>query len=51
MIIKFLPLLMLPLLGMGKNKANREMPLGGNTSSKTQSLEIKRNTFYNLFII
>ena len=48
MIIKFLLLLMLPLVGMGQTNANGEMPLGGNTSSEKQPLEIKRNTQYNL---
>jgi uncharacterized protein (TIGR02145 family) len=48
MIIKFLPLLLLPLLGMGQTNANGGMPLGGNTSSEKQPLEIKRNALFNL---
>jgi len=48
MIIKFLPLLMLPLLGMGQTNANGGMPLGGNTSSEKLPLEIKRNALFNL---
>ena len=48
MIIKFLPLLLLPLLGMGQTNANGGMPLGGNTSSEKLPLEIKRNALFNL---
>ena len=48
MIIKYLPLLLLPLLGKGQTNANGGMPLGGNTSSEKQPLEIKRNALFNL---
>ncbi|MBU6177895.1 MAG: hypothetical protein KGO80_09060, partial [Bacteroidetes bacterium] len=48
MNIKFLPLLLLPLLGKGQTNANGGMPLGGNTSSEKQPLEIKRNALFNL---
>jgi hypothetical protein len=36
------------LLGMGQTKSKVEMPMGKNTTSEKQALEIKRNAFYNL---
>ena len=39
---------MLPLLGMAQTNSKMEMPMGENTTSEKQSLEIKRNAFYNL---
>jgi uncharacterized protein (TIGR02145 family) len=48
MKIKFLPFLMLPILGMAQANSNGEVPLGENTSSERQPLEIKRNAQYNL---
>jgi uncharacterized protein (TIGR02145 family) len=39
---------MLPLLGMAQTNSNGGQPVGGNTSSEKQPLEIKRNAFYNL---
>jgi uncharacterized protein (TIGR02145 family) len=48
MKVRFLPFLMLPILGMAQANSNGEIPLGGNTSSEKQTLEIKRNASYNL---
>jgi len=48
MNIRFLPLLLFPLFGIAQTNANGEMPLGGNTSSEKQPLEIKRNALFNL---
>jgi hypothetical protein len=48
MMFRILPFLMLPLLGMGQTNSKMEMPMGENTTSEKQSLEIKRNAFYNL---
>jgi uncharacterized protein (TIGR02145 family) len=48
MKVRFLPFLMLPILGMAQANSNGEVPLGGNTSSERQTLEIKRNASYNL---
>ena len=48
MKVRFLPFLMLPILGMAQVNSNGEIPLGGNTSSEKQPLEIKRNAQYNL---
>jgi uncharacterized protein (TIGR02145 family) len=48
MKLTILPFLLLPLLGMGQTKSKVEMPMGKNTISEKQALEIKRNAFYNL---
>ena len=48
MKLKILPFLLLPLLGMGQTKSKVEMPMGKNTISEKQALEIKRNALYNL---
>jgi uncharacterized protein (TIGR02145 family) len=48
MKVRFLPFLMLPILGMAQANSNGEVPLGGNTSSERQTLEIKRNASFNL---
>ena len=48
MKVRFLPFLMLPILGMAQANSNGEVPLGGNTSRERQTLEIKRNTSFNL---
>ena len=48
MIIRFLPLLLLPLIGISQTNAQVEMPISGNTVSEKQPLEIKRNALYNL---
>jgi uncharacterized protein (TIGR02145 family) len=48
MIIRFLPLLMLPLLGMAQTNSNGEIPVGATTTNEKQALEIKRNVQYNL---
>ena len=47
-MFRILPFLMLPLLGMAQTNSKMEMPMGENTTSEKQSLEIKRNAFYNL---
>ena len=39
---------MLPLLGLTQTNSHVEMPMGKNTTSEKQALEIKRNAFYNL---
>jgi uncharacterized protein (TIGR02145 family) len=39
---------MLPLLGLAQTNSKVEMPMGGNTTSEKQPLEIKRNAQYNL---
>jgi len=48
MMLRILPFLLLPLLGMGQTNSKVEMPMGENTTSEKQALEIKRNAFYNL---
>jgi uncharacterized protein (TIGR02145 family) len=48
MKVRFLPFLMLPILGMAQANSNGEIPLDGNTSSEKQTLEIKRNASFNL---
>jgi uncharacterized protein (TIGR02145 family) len=48
MMLKILPLLMLPCLGMAQINTKVEMPMGENTTSEKQPLEIKRNATYNL---
>ena len=48
MTIRFLPLLLLPLIGISQTNAQVEMPISGNTVSEKQPLEIKRNALYNL---
>jgi uncharacterized protein (TIGR02145 family) len=39
---------MLPLLGLAQMNSKVEMPMGENTTSEKQALEIKRNAQYNL---
>ena len=48
MKVRFLPFLMLPMLGMAQGNSNGEVPLGGNISSEKQPLEINRNASFNL---
>ena len=48
MIIRFLPLLLFPLIGIAQTNTQVEMPISGNTVSEKQAVEIKRNTQYNL---
>ena len=48
MMLRILPLLMLPLVGFAQTNSNVEMPMGGTTTSEKQPLEIKRNATYNL---
>jgi len=48
MTIRFLPLLLLPLIGISQTNAQVETPMGGNTASEKKPLEIKRNALYNL---
>jgi uncharacterized protein (TIGR02145 family) len=48
MKVRFLPFLMLPILGMAQANSNGEVPLGGNISSEKQPLEINRNASFNL---
>jgi len=48
MTIRFLPLLLLPLIGISQTNSQVEMPISGNTVSEKQPLEIKRNSLYNL---
>jgi uncharacterized protein (TIGR02145 family) len=48
MKFRFLPLLLLPMLGMAQTNSNGEMSNSGNTNSEKQALEIKRNAEYNL---
>jgi uncharacterized protein (TIGR02145 family) len=48
MTIRFLPLLLLPLIGISQTNSPVEMPISGNTVSEKQPLEIKRNALYNL---
>jgi hypothetical protein len=48
MMLRILPFLMLPLLGIGQTNSKMEMPMGKNTISEKQPLEIKRNATYNL---
>jgi uncharacterized protein (TIGR02145 family) len=51
MKVRFLPFLMLPILGMAQANSNGEVPLDRNTSSEKQTLEIKRNASFNLDVI
>ena len=48
MTIRFLPLLLLPLIGIAQTNSQLEMPISGSTVSEKQPLEIKRNALYNL---
>jgi uncharacterized protein (TIGR02145 family) len=48
MKVRFLPFLLLPILGMAQANSNGEVPLGGNTYSEKQPFEIKRNALFNL---
>ena len=48
MTIRFLPLLLLPLIGISQTNAQVELPISGSTISEKQPLEIKRNALYNL---
>jgi uncharacterized protein (TIGR02145 family) len=48
MLLRILPFLMLPLLGIGQTNSKVEKPVVGNTTSEKQPLEIKRNAQYNL---
>ena len=48
MMLRILPFLLLPLLGLSQTNSKVEMPMGENTSSEKQPLEIKRNATYNL---
>ena len=47
-MLRFLPLLMLPLVGFAQTNSNGEMPMDATTTSEKQPLEIKRNAQYNL---
>ena len=48
MTIRFLPLLLLPLIGISQTNAQVELPISGSTVSEKQPMEIKRNVLYNL---
>ena len=48
MMLRILPLLMLPLLGLAQTNSKVEMPMVENTISEKHPLEIKRNATYNL---
>ncbi len=48
MKLKILLFLLLPLLGFAQTNSKVEMPMGKNTTSEKQALEIKRNAQYNL---
>jgi hypothetical protein len=48
MNLRFLPFLLIPLIGIAQTNAQVETPMGGNTASEKQPLEIKRNALYNL---
>ena len=48
MMLRILPFLLLPLLGLAQTNSKMEIPNVGNTTSEKQPLEIKRNAFYNL---
>jgi uncharacterized protein (TIGR02145 family) len=48
MILRILPFLLLPLLGLAQTNSKVEKPMGENTTSEKQPLEIKRNAQYNL---
>jgi uncharacterized protein (TIGR02145 family) len=48
MTIRFLPLLLLPLIGISQTNSQVEMPISGSTVSEKKPLEIKRNSLYNL---
>ena len=48
MMLRILPFLLLPLLGLAQTNSKVEIPNVGNTTGEKQPLEIKRNTTYNL---
>jgi uncharacterized protein (TIGR02145 family) len=48
MNIRFLPLLLFPLIGIAQTNSQVEMPISGSTVSEKQPVEIKRNSHYNL---
>ena len=48
MMLRILPFLMLPLLGLAQTNSKAEKPMVGNTTSEKQALEIERNAQYNL---
>ena len=47
-MLRILPFLLLPLLGLSQTNSKVEIPNVENTSSEKQALEIRRNAFYNL---
>ncbi|MEY3322021.1 MAG: hypothetical protein RLZZ417_1604, partial [Bacteroidota bacterium] len=48
MTLRILLFFLLPLLGMAQTNSNGEILIGGNTNSKEQPLEMRRNALYNL---
>jgi uncharacterized protein (TIGR02145 family) len=48
MMLRILPFLLLPLLGLSQTNSKVEIPNVGNTTGEKQALEIRRNAFYNL---
>jgi uncharacterized protein (TIGR02145 family) len=48
MKLKILLFLLLPLLGLAQTNSKVEMPMGKNTTSEKQALDLKRNALYNL---
>ena len=48
MMLRILPFLLLPLLGLAQTNSKVEIPNVENTSSEKKPLLINRNAFYNL---
>jgi hypothetical protein len=48
MMLRILPFLILPLLGLAQTNSKVEIPIEGTTTSEKKPLEIKRNATYNL---
>ncbi len=48
MMLRILPFLIFPLLGLAQTNSKVEIPIEGTTTSEKKPLEIKRNATYNL---
>ena len=48
MMLRILPFLMLPLLGLAQTNSKVEIPIEGTTTSEKKPLEINRNATFNL---
>ncbi|MEY3322589.1 MAG: hypothetical protein RLZZ417_2172 [Bacteroidota bacterium] len=47
-MLRILPFLIISLFGFAKSNSNGERPMGGNTTSEKQPIEIKSRLQFNL---